>query len=126
MEGRVLYLSENPEEWAIVGERIRKTRESLDMSQTALAGDGLSPSYISLIESGKRRPTNTAIDIICRRLGVQPEDLGMEYDVQEVARLRLPLGVGAFGLIEEGMVKSYGGDCTLREQNGWLIVTRSK
>ncbi|MGZ4598010.1 MAG: helix-turn-helix domain-containing protein, partial [Actinomycetes bacterium] len=37
--------------------RLRARRREVGLSQSDLAGDELSSSYISLIESGKRTPT---------------------------------------------------------------------
>ncbi len=39
------------------GERLRTLREAAGLSQTALAGDRFSPSYLSHLESGRREPT---------------------------------------------------------------------
>ncbi|HET7901824.1 MAG TPA: helix-turn-helix transcriptional regulator [Candidatus Nanopelagicales bacterium] len=57
------------------GIRLRRLREAAGLSQVALAGDDLHPSYISLLESGRRAPTPAAIEIIARRLGVPADDL---------------------------------------------------
>jgi tetratricopeptide (TPR) repeat protein len=42
------------------------------MSQSDLSGPGVSPSYISLLESGRRAPTARAIELLARRLGCTP------------------------------------------------------
>jgi transcriptional regulator with XRE-family HTH domain len=52
-----------------IADRVRQARLAAGLSQTALAGDALSPSYISLIESGRREPTDAARGVIAARLG---------------------------------------------------------
>ncbi|MFN8158685.1 MAG: helix-turn-helix transcriptional regulator [Candidatus Nanopelagicales bacterium] len=57
------------------GVRLRRLREAAGLSQTALAGDDLHPSYISMLESGRRAPTPAALAVISRRLGVPVDEL---------------------------------------------------
>lgn len=57
------------------GARLRRLREAAGLSQTALAGDDLHPSYISLLESGRRTATPAALEVIARRLGVGVDEL---------------------------------------------------
>ncbi|MGF1430814.1 helix-turn-helix domain-containing protein [Kitasatospora sp. LaBMicrA B282] len=56
-----------------LGARIRELRRAAKMSQADLAGDGLSPSYISLLEAGKRTPTERVVEQIAHRLGCDPK-----------------------------------------------------
>ncbi|HET9759994.1 MAG TPA: helix-turn-helix transcriptional regulator, partial [Nocardioidaceae bacterium] len=58
-----------------IGTRIRDLRISKGMTQTALCGDGISSGYVSLIESGKRTPSEKMVREIARRLGVPEEEL---------------------------------------------------
>lgn len=58
-----------------IGTRIRDLRISKGMTQTALCGDGISSGYVSLIESGKRTPSEKMVREIARRLGVPAEEL---------------------------------------------------
>ncbi|GHD21917.1 transcriptional regulator [Streptomyces galbus] len=58
-----------------VGARIRRLRRAAGMSQAELAGDGLSASYISLLEAGKRAPSADVLAQLARRLGCEPSDL---------------------------------------------------
>jgi len=53
-----------------LGERLRAVREDRRISQTELAGEDLSPSYLSLIESGKRTPSDTVLAKLADRLDV--------------------------------------------------------
>ena len=58
-----------------IGKRIRDLRVSKGMTQTALCGDGISSGYVSLIESGKRTPSEKMVREIARRLGVSADEL---------------------------------------------------
>ena len=85
------------------GTRVRELRQAKGLSQQALAGDGISPGYVSLIESGKRTPSPTAVARLAERLDVPVSELVDEPEtapvVSESARLevnfaRLALGNG--------------------------------
>ena len=52
-----------------LGERLRQRRLAAGLSQGALAGPDLSPSYVSLLEAGKRTPTVEVIASLAERLG---------------------------------------------------------
>ncbi|MFE2298897.1 helix-turn-helix domain-containing protein [Streptomyces sp. NPDC059445] len=56
------------------GRRLRKLRQARDLSQTALAGDGMSTGYLSRLESGARQPTERAVAYLAERLGLEPAD----------------------------------------------------
>jgi transcriptional regulator with XRE-family HTH domain len=58
-----------------IGTRIRDLRISKGMTQTALCGDGISSGYVSLIESGKRTPSDRMVREIADRLGVSVEEI---------------------------------------------------
>lgn len=67
-----------------LGARILERRQALGMSQRALAGDEISSSYVSLIESGKRWPTLDVLEVLAHRLqtttsaliaGTEPPDV---------------------------------------------------
>jgi transcriptional regulator with XRE-family HTH domain len=57
------------------GQNVRDARITRGLSQTDLAGEQLSPSYISLIESGRRKPNIKAAEAIADRLGISLEEL---------------------------------------------------
>jgi tetratricopeptide (TPR) repeat protein len=57
-------------------------RESAGLSQTALAGEDLHPSYISLLESGRRAPTADVVAVLSGRLGVSPDALSGEISLE--------------------------------------------
>ena len=56
-------------------ERLRRLRQAANLSQVQLAGEDLSPSYISLLESGKRQPSDDVAALLAERLGCSVEDL---------------------------------------------------
>ncbi|MFD8612622.1 helix-turn-helix domain-containing protein [Streptomyces sp. NPDC059631] len=56
------------------GRRLRKLRTAQGLSQTALAGDGMSTGYLSRLESGARQPTERAVAYLAERLGMKPDD----------------------------------------------------
>lgn len=58
-----------------VGGRIRRLRLQRNLSQQDLAGPALSASYVSLIESGRRRPSAGVLSFLADRLQVNYNDL---------------------------------------------------
>ncbi|MER8096446.1 helix-turn-helix domain-containing protein [Streptomyces goshikiensis] len=58
-----------------LGSRIRRLRREAGLSQMDLAGENLSPSYISLLEAGKRTPSPEVLEQIAARLGCAPGQL---------------------------------------------------
>lgn len=55
-----------------VGTLIREARTARGLSQGEVAGERFSAAYISLIEAGKREPSNEALSFIASRLGGRP------------------------------------------------------
>lgn len=56
------------------GRRLRKLRLARGLSQSALAGDGMSTGYLSRLESGARQPTQRAVTHLADRLGLDIAD----------------------------------------------------
>lgn len=55
-----------------VRKELRQRRIQLNMSQKELAHlANISPSYVSLIESGKAEPSNSVLRIVCTVLGIE-------------------------------------------------------
>ncbi|WP_164983958.1 helix-turn-helix domain-containing protein [Cellulomonas endophytica] len=84
-----------------LAQRLRAARRSAGMSQTELAGADLSPSYVSLLEAGKREPSEATLVLLASRLGTSVEYLREgEHGPDEtrarlaLARARLALGDG--------------------------------
>jgi transcriptional regulator with XRE-family HTH domain len=74
-----------------LGRRLRQERLRRGLSQSDLAGDGVSASYVSLVESGKREPTPQVIEKLAERLAVDPELLrtGVSSSAADQARMDL-------------------------------------
>ena len=94
-------MTRTPDELAVAtptfGMRLRRLRESAGLSQTALAGVDLHPSYISLLESGRRAPTADVVAVLSGRLGVSPDALSGEISLEieePLALAEASLGLG--------------------------------
>ncbi|MEJ2577770.1 MAG: helix-turn-helix domain-containing protein [Kineosporiaceae bacterium] len=72
-----------------LGERIRSYRQRARLSQSELAGDEFSASYISLIESGRRQPSSDALTVLARRLDCRVRDLTADETDDATSRLIL-------------------------------------
>jgi HTH-type transcriptional regulator, quorum sensing regulator NprR len=59
----------------VVGDKIRRLRQELKLSQQQLAGSELNRSFISLVESGKCRPSPETLRLLAQRLGKSPDFL---------------------------------------------------
>jgi transcriptional regulator with XRE-family HTH domain len=77
-----------------VGERIRRRRRELGLSQRQLASEGVSYSYLSRVEAGDRTPSVKALRRISSKLGVSVHwlETGAEDPALELARLVLGAG----------------------------------
>jgi transcriptional regulator with XRE-family HTH domain len=73
------------------GSRLRRRRIELGLSQSDVAGGELSPSYVSLLEAGKRHPTPEVVDQLAARLHCSRDYLVTGADEQRVERARLNL-----------------------------------
>ena len=71
-----------------IADRVRQGRIDAGLSQTALAGGAFSPSYISLIEAGRREPTDAALAVLAARMGSTVEFLKFGADGPNEARTR--------------------------------------
>ena len=78
--------------------RLRAERLRAGLSQTALAGDDFSPSYVSLIESGRRTPTDGALAVMAQRLGTTADYLRFGDKAPSEERARLELGFARLAL----------------------------
>src|SRR5262245_545920 len=58
-----------------LGSRIRGIRRQRGLTQAELASSELSESYISLIESGKRKPGPRTLRLLAERLGLTVDEL---------------------------------------------------
>jgi transcriptional regulator with XRE-family HTH domain len=80
------------------GARLRSLRRAAGLSQTDLATEGLSPSYVSLIESGKRPASAAVIAILAGRLGVDEQFLTTGVDAEASAALELDVAYAEIAL----------------------------
>ncbi|MDO8108128.1 helix-turn-helix domain-containing protein [Isoptericola sp. b441] len=81
-----------------LSDRVRAERVRAGLSQTALAGDDFSPSYVSLIEAGRRTPTDRALTVLAERLGTTPDYLRYGDKAPSEERARLELGYARLAL----------------------------
>ncbi|MGV8965287.1 MAG: helix-turn-helix domain-containing protein [Cellulomonas sp.] len=81
-----------------IGDRIRHLRTAAALSQTALAGDSFSPSYISLIEAGRREPTDAALVVLAGRLDTTADYLRHGESGPNESRARLELDYAKLAL----------------------------
>ena len=58
-----------------VGERIRRARESVGLTQAQVAGDRYTAAYISALERGLAKPSLASMAFVAPRLGVRIADL---------------------------------------------------
>lgn len=70
---------------------MRRLRLQLGLSQRQLASQGISPAYVSRIESGQRTPSLRAIRLLARKLGVTPQYLETGVEIAPVEALELRL-----------------------------------
>lgn len=73
-----------------LGSRIKSLRLERGLSQAELAGQEMSESYVSLIESGKRQPSRRAVATIADRLGSSVEGLS-QHVVHEDPKISFAL-----------------------------------
>src|SRR5215469_1272024 len=78
-----------------LGQRLRALRIERGLSQADLAGDLVSPSYVSLIESGRRSPEHEVLEGLARRLGCSVLYLETGVAPEEVNEQRLRLQFAA-------------------------------
>ena len=76
---------------ATLGQRLRTLRREQGLSQSDLAGDLVSPSYVSLIESGQRSPEREVLEGLARKLGCSVLYLESGVAPEEITRQRLKL-----------------------------------
>lgn len=74
-----------------LGARLRDLRVQRGLSQREVAAPLLSASYLSLIEAGKREPSEEALQHLAQRLGVEPSELKTGRTAATEARLELDL-----------------------------------
>lgn len=81
-----------------IGGRLRAVRVAKGMTQSDVAGDGMSIAYVSRMESGHRRPTVKALTQVARQLGVPVEQFLGVMSAQEADEVRLLLDYAELSL----------------------------
>jgi transcriptional regulator with XRE-family HTH domain len=108
------------------GQHLKRLRLQRDLSQLALAGDGMSTAYLSRLESGKRQPTERAISYLAQRLGVEVSVLlqpGPEPLAQVVASaVSAPVTVDTVQVLRQALAEGGKEDPAARWQALWLLV----
>lgn len=84
-------------DWVQMGKRIRALRLERGLSQEELAEPNYAGAYMSLLESGKRRPSRDVLEHVSARLGVTVEqlisgrdpnaDLALEVEIEQATAL---------------------------------------
>ena len=78
--------------------RLARLRKTAGLSQTELAGDDLSASYVSLLESGKRQPSEAVVRTLATRLGCSTSLLSEGEHSERERRLSLELSYARLAL----------------------------
>jgi len=83
-------------------DRLKALRRSAGLSQTELAGDGISPSYVSLLESGRRSPSPGVAALLAAKLGCSVSQLVDGEPSERERRVQLELAYSELALRHEG------------------------
>jgi tetratricopeptide (TPR) repeat protein len=93
-----------------IGTRLRRLRVDRGLTQREVGEPAYTHAYVSTIESGRRRPSRTALEHFAGRLGVRLEELetGRAPDLEARLRLRLhearvQISDGRFEEADEGL-----------------------
>src|SRR6185312_14508156 len=89
-------------------ERLRDRRRAAGLSQTELAGDGISPSYVSLLESGRRMPSPSVAALLAAKLGCSASQLLDGEPSERERRVQLELAYAELALRHEGSRDALG------------------
>ena len=81
-----------------LGQRLRALRRTRGLNQQDLASDEISVSYVSLIETGKRTPSEAVLKALAERLGCSVEYLRTGQDDTRVRDLELKIAFADLAL----------------------------
>ncbi|GLX22169.1 helix-turn-helix domain-containing protein [Streptomyces lavendulae] len=79
------------DEPAEIGRRVQRLRAERGLTQRQLAEPAYTPAYVSTLESGKVRPSETALRFLAGRLGTSYEELATGRPARLATELRLAL-----------------------------------
>ena len=88
-----------------LGERVRSLRVAAGLTQTELAGGRFSKEYISQIERGKTRPTESTIAWLAERLSVDPAFLAVGVSTEERTKVAMAERDLSLNLSEDDALK---------------------
>jgi transcriptional regulator with XRE-family HTH domain len=83
-------------------DRLKELRRAAGLSQTELAGDGISPSYVSLLESGRRTPSPGVAAQLAAKLGCSVTQLLEGEPSERERRVQLELAYAELALRHGG------------------------
>ena len=83
---------------AEVGRRLRAARVAKGLTQSEVAGGGVSVAYVSRMESGQRRPTAKVLAEVAERLDVSVDHLLGAMAPREIDEIRLALDYAELAL----------------------------
>lgn len=96
-----------------MGQRLKRQRLELGLTQKALGEPRYTHAYVSTIEAGRRRPSDKALKYFARKLGVDAEELRSGRPPDLAARLEMlfreadtAISRGEFGQAEEVLRKA--------------------
>src|SRR2546423_47432 len=98
-------------------DRLKELRRAAGLSQTELAGDGISPSYVSLLESGRRTPSPGVAAQLAAKLGCSVTQLLEGEPSERERRVQLELAYAELAL-------RHGGAETVIERLRALLAER--
>src|SRR3954463_14485722 len=104
--GRLCFASRGP--MSTFAERLKSLRRAAGLSQTELAGDGISPSYVSLLESGRRKPSPAVAALLAAKLGCSTSELLDGEPSEHDRRVQLELAYAELSLRHEGASEAAG------------------
>ncbi|WP_035847920.1 helix-turn-helix domain-containing protein [Kitasatospora azatica] len=81
-----------------IGQRLRELRQKRGLNQQDLASADISVSYVSLIETGKRAPSETVLKALAERVGCTVDYLKTGRDDARVKELELKVAFGDMAL----------------------------
>lgn len=98
-----------------LGQRLRTLRVARGLSQADLAGDLVSPSYVSLIESDRRSPERAVLDRLAQRLGCSAVYLETGVSPDEINHQQLRLRFAEIALANGELDAARSGFAELSE-----------
>jgi transcriptional regulator with XRE-family HTH domain len=107
-------------------ERLKNLRRAAGLSQTELAGDGISPSYVSLLESGRRSPSPAVAALLAAKLGCSASQLIDGEPSERERRMQLELAYAELALRHDGSTDALARMGTLLAEDDLPLTMRSQ